>query len=96
MPCYYIAANKFIIDGKEIMMSDVLLIKCPFCGKLKATVATAKQTEECKFYETCSNFEYDECSMFTVVCDVNQGGCGSSVGYYTTKEEAIRRWNTRK
>lgn len=30
-----------------------------------------------------------------VVCNANDGGCGSSSGHYRSQEEAIKYWNKR-
>lgn len=79
-------------------MSD--LRECPYCGKKVAELITAKDLEECKHFEDdeCPCFEYFEgnhCTLYTVVCDYQKGGCGATSGYFVDKDKAIRRWNAR-
>ena len=70
---------------------------CPFCGK---NVAEITNIQNC---EMCANFEdeemcpsYEECGYgHFIVCNVNNGGCGASTGWYQTVEEAINAWNRR-
>lgn len=33
--------------------------------------------------------------QFQIICNVKDGGCGSSCGFEETKDEAIKLWNTR-
>jgi len=75
--------------------SGSTLIYCPFCGKTVAELSNAKDIEECRNYDKCPHYEGEECSMFTVVCNYNNGGCGASIGYHATAEAAIETWNKR-
>lgn len=53
-------------------MKDVELKPCPFCGNVKGLeVTTAMDIEACENFEQCG-----QCSYFTVVCNINDGGCG--------------------
>lgn len=70
------------------------LLKCPFCGKTESlVVGTEAEIEE---DQTRSDY-------FTVCCSAlrdyslsrNDGGCGAMCGYYSTREEAIEKWNRR-
>lgn len=72
-------------------MGEPNLKPCPLCGK------DAAEFSDCQVVEECANFE--ECdgpAMFVVVCDVLQGGCGCSTGYYKTRERAAEAWNRRE
>lgn len=33
--------------------------------------------------------------FYSMVCNVNKGGCGASSGYFSTVEKAIEAWNRR-
>ena len=79
---------------------EIELKECPFCGVDAAEVTTAKELEECKYFESeeCTCFEVNEgtnCRFYTVVCNYLKGGCGCTSGYFLDKETAIKRWNTR-
>ena len=75
------------------------LLPCPFCGRSVAELTTAKELEYCKKFEedTCPCFEFGEatCNLYTVVCNYQIGGCGATSGYFTDRDKAIMRWNTR-
>lgn len=78
------------------------LKECPYCGKRVAVLSNAKELEYCKHFddEACECFEdvdskYQPCTLWTVVCNYHDGGCGASSGWFTDKEKAIKRWNTR-
>lgn len=80
-------------------MSEILR-ECPFCGESVAEPITAKELEDCAHFEDlkkCPCYEsIDEpCKLWTVVCNYSKGGCGAISGYFTDKEKAIFRWNTR-
>lgn len=72
---------------------------CPFCGANVAEITNAHDLEECANFADeicpCKNYEDVGCSYFTVVCNMNKGGCGASSGYYATEEKAIAAWNRR-
>ena len=75
------------------------LKSCPFCGNKFVELANAREIDECANFEDeeCPEcFEQSSCSLYTVVCSVNEGGCGASSGYHTTEEKAIEAWNRRK
>lgn len=87
-------------------MSNINLRKCPFCGADVAVVTTVKELQDCKHFEDgmCPRFEYNDyesegwewdCSMFSVVCDYTNGGCGASTGWKKTVQEAVEDWNKR-
>lgn len=61
---------------------------CPFCGYLSSL--SVERNDE---YADESYPERD--LQYQVVCDVNDGGCGASSGFYTTKDAAVTCWNTR-
>ena len=65
-----------------------MLKHCPFCGKTD----TVKCLRESEIKEEEANGE----DYFTVICDYQYGGCGSSGGYRKTEEDAIKLWNTRR
>lgn len=66
---------------------------CPFCGKKTAEVTTVAYAEE---IENDNPYYSLYCNFYTVVCNYNNGGCGSSVGkQYETTDEAIEAWNRR-
>ena len=63
---------------------------CPLCGKDVAELSDCQKVEGCANFEEC-----DGPAMSIVVCDVLQGGCGCSTGYYKTRERAAEAWNRR-
>jgi len=60
------------------------LLPCPFCGKTDA-VEVMQEADSCSVYH----------GSYQVVCNTRSGGCGSTSGYYTTIEDAIKAWNKR-
>lgn len=68
---------------------------CPFCGKSVAVIDDAKELEDCPHYEDCDYAELEPCSMHSVVCNVHEGGCGASSGYFVAVEDAVDAWNRR-
>lgn len=78
------------------------LKSCPFCGKSVADFATACQEEECANFESdeCPCYDRNEdhsqdCAIHFVVCNRSKGGCGASIGWYLSAEEAAEAWNRR-
>lgn len=76
------------------------LKKCPFCGAKVAEISNAHDLEECGNFEhedcPCNLYEdAGDCDYYTVVCSMDKGGCGSSSGYFATKELAFKAWNRR-
>jgi hypothetical protein len=65
--------------------------KCPFCDKAVAEITNCKDLEECRHFEKCPATEPYVC----VVCNMFEGGCGASSGYYDSVEKAIAAWNRR-
>ena len=65
--------------------------KCPFCDKNVAEISNCKELEECRHFEKCPATEPYVC----VVCNMFEGGCGASSGYYDSAEKAIAAWNRR-
>ena len=80
-------------------MSKNKLLSCPFCGRNVAEIINAKDLEYCKRFEDeeCDCYEDDSnpCRLWTVVCNYLNGGCGATSGWFSDKEKAIERWNTR-
>lgn len=74
-------------------------LPCPFCGESVAEVTNARELEECTKFESeeCDCFEDNEnpCRLFTVVCNYHKGGCGCTSGWFTNRDQAIKRWNER-
>lgn len=71
---------------------------CPFCGKTVAGFASAKEEEDCKFFEDserCEAFVYNGCPCIKIVCNMQKGGCGASTGYCWSQADAIEKWNKR-
>lgn len=64
---------------------------CPFCGKFGPV-----HTEECTM-EPCPDAECELCEerCYRVLCDMDRDGCGSSSGWYETREAAADGWNER-
>ena len=65
--------------------------KCPFCGKEVAEISNCQELEVCRHFESCPATEPYVC----VVCNMFEGGCGASSGYYDSEEKAIAAWNRR-
>ncbi len=81
-------------------MEDIELKPCPFCGANVAELTNAHDLEECGNFEdeNCPCEQYEDCGAcgyHTIVCNVNNGGCGASSGYFSTEELAIKAWNRR-
>ena len=73
---------------------------CPFCGAKKAMCITnAHELEECANFDydncPCNEYESNACNYYSVVCNVNNGGCGAASGYYPEPEQAANAWNRR-
>ncbi len=60
--------------------------KCPFCDKDVAETSNCRE-----LLESCPAAEPYVC----VVCNMHEGGCGASSGYYDSAEKAIAAWNRR-
>jgi len=65
--------------------------RCPFCGKNVAEISNCKELEGCRHFEGCPATEPYVC----VVCNMHEGGCGASSGYYDSEAKAIAAWNRR-
>jgi hypothetical protein len=65
--------------------------KCPFCGKDVAEISNCQELEGCRHFEKCPATEPYVC----VVCNMFEGGCGASSGYYDSEAKAIAAWNRR-
>ena len=65
--------------------------KCPFCGKEVAEISNCQELEGCRHFERCPATEPYVC----VVCNMFEGGCGASSGYYDSEAKAIAAWNRR-
>lgn len=73
---------------------------CPFCGGKALEIANMHDLEECGNFEdeSCPCEQYENpgsCGYITIACNKNEGGCGSSSGYYLEIEQAIKAWNRR-
>lgn len=64
-------------------MAEFRLNPCPFCGSLDAPRLMTRHGK---------NGWRDR---YYVICDYEDGGCGSSSGWYHTKAEAANFWNRR-
>lgn len=64
---------------------------CPFCGFGCAEIATCKELGNCQNFEECEHNGF-----YSVVCNINKGGCGASGGYANNIEKAWEKWNRRK
>ena len=63
-------------------MNDKEKLKpCPFCGKSVMEVSRES---------LLTGDDY-----FTVICNINKGGCGGASGYRRTPEKAVKSWNRR-
>lgn len=65
-------------------MSEYKLKPCPFCGSSDAPRLMTRHGK---------NGWRDR---YYVICDYEDGGCGSSSGWYHTKPEAASFWNRRE
>jgi hypothetical protein len=65
--------------------------KCPFCDKDVAEISNCQELVGCRHFEKCPATEPYVC----VVCNMHEGGCGASSGYYDSAEKAIAAWNRR-
>lgn len=72
-------------------MTTMLTVKsCPFCGSPTAP-SVWDSDEAFEDYD----MQRDSSLCYQVVCNVNNGGCGSAGGWGLTKENAMRIWNRR-
>ena len=67
------------------------MLPCPFCDKDVAEISNCQELEGCRHFEKCPATEPYVC----VVCNMHEGGCGASSGYYDSAEKAIAAWNRR-
>ena len=74
------------MDWTDDSGNRVQLLRCPFCGKDVTTMIS--QTDLFGFGE-------DLADRFTVVCDMDKGGCGASCGFTWSKTRAANKWNSR-
>jgi hypothetical protein len=65
--------------------------RCPFCDKNVAETSNCKELEGCGHIEGCPATGPYVC----VVCNMHEGGCGASSGYYDSEAKAIAAWNRR-
>jgi hypothetical protein len=65
--------------------------KCPFCDKDVAEISNCQELGGCRYFEKCPATEPYVC----VVCNMHEGGCGASSGYYDSEAKAIAAWNRR-
>lgn len=63
---------------------------CPFCGQDIARFVTCHEVEACGEFYRC-NHE----GSYAVICSFLYGGCGSSSGFYQSRQEAAEAWNQR-
>ena len=65
------------------MSDEIKLRECPFCGSTDAPrLYTRHGKDGCR-------------DMYIVLCDYDDGGCGSSSGWYHYPSEAVECWNRR-
>ncbi len=67
------------------------MLPCPFCDKDVAEISNCQELEGCRHFEKCPATEPYVC----VVCNMHEGGCGASSGYYDSAANAIGAWNGR-
>lgn len=75
---------------KAVLKTTYELKPCPFCGQDMARFVTCHEVEACGEFNRCNNE-----GSYAVICSFLYRGCGSSSGFYQTREEAARAWNQR-
>lgn len=75
---------------REYLMSEVLpkIKSCPFCGSTTAP-------KICSVFEAFTSVPSTVGEHWAVICGYNDGGCGASGKYCTSKVDAIKEWNKR-
>lgn len=61
-------------------MYEVQLKKCPFCGYRRPLIITHKKYRNI---------------LYSVRCDIKNGGCGVETKRMPYKEDVVRAWNER-
>lgn len=61
-------------------MNEIRLMSCPFCGFRRPILLTHK-----KFNSV----------MYSVRCDIKNGGCGVETKHMPYIEDVVKAWNTR-
>lgn len=64
------------------------LLPCPFCGNTEVELWDGLPAYE-------SSMEDAPYKRWTIVCSVDDEGCGASCGYDLSMEGAVERWNER-
>ena len=77
---------------KEYLMEEVLpkIKSCPFCG---SAIAPRIFSAYDAFPEGMLKSSIEE--HWSIICDANDGGCGASGRYCTSKVKAVEEWNKR-
>ena len=63
-------------------MTDEILKPCPFCGKRNPVVVVRIGRNGWR-------------DKYSVLCDYDDGGCGTESGHYHYRDEAVDCWNRR-
>lgn len=58
---------------------------CPLCGNPNVRIAAYAENGVERYMV-----------KYAVLCDWRDGGCGCESGHYTSREEAVTRWNERR
>lgn len=66
------------------------LSTCPFCGNDSAMFISCREVGACGEFNRCG-----QDGSWAVACSFTHGGCGSSSGFFQTKQEAAQAWNRR-
>lgn len=69
------------------------LLPCPHCNSTRVQVMHAAEVEK---YDVEYGGPWPHSDSYTVVCSVDDEGCGAVGGYMGTVEEAIAQWNRRE
>lgn len=73
-------------------MEEIKLKPCPFCGRVKPFLGRLTEIETVD----ANHPDYDLLNeQFAVVCDAQNGGCGTTSGFFASKNKACEAWNRR-
>lgn len=84
---YYLPGNNVVKMTKE-QFKSIELLSCPFCGDIGIIIDTSGYHKKFK-----PGFE----TFYGVQCGrkYTRDDCCQTVRYFETKDEAIKKWNTR-
>lgn len=81
--------GKFTSKAFEKMRDVVMngyIKPCPYCGGDEIDFSTSDELDVTP----------NDMGMITLVCNFHKGGCGAMSGFESSKELALKQWNSRE